>query len=415
MAQRRGFLAELQHQQRLSQKRALAAAKAQTQAHAQVQRARAAQERAVAAASRASEAERKRWEREMQVAHVELRTAEAAELNDLLEAEYAEIDGLLEATLSVDDYVDLESLKQQAEHPPFPRWDLETPESAPLPIPVPGPPVFVEPAPPTGLFGKKKKVEEARQRAQYDHQQLWMQWEAYCASIPARDAELAREHAEREQARLTLLAAERERYQAACQVREAGVAEQNTAIDNLIAGLGYGTVEAIHEYVGIVLANSLYPSTFPVEHEAEFDPATAELRLRVIVPSPDSLTTVKSYRYVKASDDVVPTELSKTAANQRYAGALHQVALRSLHEIFEADRRGLIQAISLELGPMAQEPATGRHAFIPLIGVTSPRDLFMQFDLSGVVPLATLQHLGAAVAKTPSALVAVDVAGVRRS
>lgn len=110
----------------------------------------------MAAASRASEVERTRWEREMQVAHVELRTAEAPELNDLLEAEYAEIDGLIEAKLSVDDFVDLDFLKRQAEDAPFPRSDLETPEPAPLPIRVPRPPVFAEPAPPTGLFGKKR-------------------------------------------------------------------------------------------------------------------------------------------------------------------------------------------------------------------------------------------------------------------
>jgi hypothetical protein len=30
-------------------------------------------------------------------------------------------------------------------------------------------------------------------------------------------------------------------------VREAGVVDQNTAIDNLMTGLGYGAVEAIHE------------------------------------------------------------------------------------------------------------------------------------------------------------------------
>jgi restriction system protein len=415
MASRRGFLAEMQHQQRLAQARANAAARAQTQARAQAVRARAQQERANAAMARADEAERKRYEREAKAAYVEMRQAEVDELNEDLALEYGEIDGLLALTLDLDDYVDLEGLKVRAVHPPFPRWDLETPRPAPLPTPVPEAPVFIEPPAPTGLFGKKKRFEEAQQRARAEYEQAWGQWAAYRDWIPTQDAQQAQEHATLEEGRIKLLAAERERYDAACAVREAEVAEQNSSIDTLIAGLGYGAVDAVQEYVGIVLANSLYPDSFPVEHEAEFDPATAELTLRVTVPAPDALRTIKGFRYVKASDEVVETQLSKTAANERYASALHQVALRSLHEIFEADRRGLIKAISAQIGPEANDPATGRQKFIPLVAVAAPRDTFMEIDLSGVVPLATLQHLGAAVAKNPSALTAIDTAGVRRS
>lgn len=39
----------------------------------------------------------------------------------------------------------------------------------------------------------------------------------------------------------------------------------------------------------------------------------------------------------------------------------------------------------------------------------------MEFDLSGLVPQATLKHLGAAISKDPVGLVAVDVTGVRKS
>ena len=210
-----------------------------------------------------------------------------------------------------------------------------------------------------------------------------------------------------------MLEAEQERYDTAMVRQKEEIVGHNAAIDALVAGLGYGTTEAVQEYVGIVLANSIYPESFDVEHEAVFDPESAELRLQVIVPAPDTIRTVKSFRYVKANDEIAEAQLSKKDANDRYAGALQQVALRSLHEIFEADRRGLIQAISLQLGPNAKDPATGRDMFMPLIAVTSPRDEFMELDLSSVVPSATLQHLGAAVSKTPTALTVVDVAGVR--
>ena len=413
MARRRGFFAEIQHQQRLADAHAIAASRAQTQASAQMQRARAAQERATARLARASDAERKQIEREVREAYVASRLAEADELNENLAAEYAEIDGLLAATLSLDDYVDLEALKKTVVHAPFARMELKVPHPAPTPIPVPEQPRLQAPEVPTGMFGKKKKLGEAQERAQAEYQSALQQWDQYRAGIPAREAELARKHAALERTRLDMLEAEQERYDSAMVRQKREVAEHNAAIDTLVVGLGYGATDAVQEYVGIVLANSIYPESFEIEHEAVFEPETAELRIQVIVPAPDKIRSVKSFRYVKASDEIAEAQLSKKDANDRYAGALHQVALRSLHEIFEADRRGLIQAISLQVGPNAKDPATGRDMFMPLIAVTSPRGKFTEFDLSSVVPSATLQHLGAAVSKTPSALTLVDVAGVR--
>lgn len=413
MVKRRGFFAEMQHQQRLADARANAAIRAQTQASAQMQRARAAQERANARLARASEAERKQMEREARDAYVAARLAEADELNEGLAAEYSEIDGLLAATLDVDDYVDLEALKKTVVHAPFARLDLKIPHPAPEPIGVPEPPRLREVVAPKGLFGKKKKLEEAQQQAQAELQQAIHEWEEYRAGIPTREAALANQHAAMERARLDMLEAEQQKYDAAIAQQEKEVAEHNAEIDALIAGLGYGVTDVVQEYVGIVLANSVYPESFEVEHEATFEPESAELRLQVVVPAPDAIRTVKSFRYVKASDEIVETPLSKKDASDRYAGALHQAALRSLHEIFEADRRGLIQAISMQVGPNAKDPATGREMFMPLVAVTSPRDKFLELDLSSVVPLATLQHLGAAVSKAPAALTTVDVAGVR--
>ncbi|MCI0142082.1 hypothetical protein KNN17_10875 [Arthrobacter bambusae] len=415
MARSRGFLAEIQRQQRLAQQRENASQRASAAAQARAERARAAAVRAAAAAERASEAQRKRLEKEANAAHVEAQQAVAEKLNADLANEYSQIDGLLAATLESDDWVDLQSLKQTVQHPPFPHPELESPNPVPRPIEVPPAPVRREPEPPTGLFGRKKKLEAARQEAEIEYEQAMREWTAYRDSIPAKEAALKATRAAFEKKRLEQLKAETSRYEGDCKEREKEVAEHNAAIDDLEAALGYGVADAVEEYVGIVLANSLYPERFPVQHEAKFDPDTAELKLTVAVPAPDQVRTVKAYRYVKASDEITETQLSKAEASNRYASALHQVAIRSLHEIFESDRQGLIHAVSLQVGPQTKDPATGRSTFIPLVAVTSPRETFLEFDLSGVVPAATLQHLGAAVSKNPSALSAVDPAGVRRS
>ena len=366
-------------------------------------------------ASRASEAERKQAEREARAAYVESRLAEVEELNENLRLEYAEIDGLLAATLDVDDFVDLNSLKRLVDYPPFSKPGLRVPSAVPEPIPVPEKAEFREPELPTGLFGKRKRHEEVRQAAWNEYQKYVAEWEAYRASIPAQEAERSAQHAEAERTRLDLLQAEEGLYAEVCRQHQQEVAEHNASIEALIAGLGYGATDAVHEYVGIVLANSVYPDVFPVSHEASFDPETAELKLTVFVPAPESIRTIKAYRYVKASDEIVEGQLTKKDASDRYTRAVENVALRSLHEIFEADRRGLITAVSLQLGPQTRHPATGRDMFLPLVAVTASRQTFTEIDLAGVVPSATLQHLGAAVSKSPYTLTVVDVAGVRRS
>ena len=118
---------------------------------------------------------------------------------------------------------------------------------------------------------------------------------------------------------------------------------------------------------------------------------------------------------MKTSDDIVPVPLSQKDAKDRYAGIVHQVALRTLHEVFEADPHAMIQSIALEVGTQTNDPATGRDTFIPFLAVGASRDAFSDIDLSAVVPAATLEHLGASISKNPFGLVSANVAGVRRS
>jgi restriction system protein len=416
---RRGFFAELQHQSQVQareRQRAQAAAERQHAAAVrEAERALKASERANAQAARASEAERKRLEKEAKEAHQASMQATVDERNAGLEATYEEIDSLLAATLEVDDYVDLEALRQQAEHPPFDKAELETPIPPPAPIPDPPEPQYIAPPPPSGLFGKKKKHEEAIAAAQAQHAQAQAAWQAQMASIPGQRQAVADEHANAEELRVQQLEAERARYASECAAREAEVAEQNEALDALIASLGYGTTEAVEEYISIVLSNSVYPEEFPVRHDFTFDPTTAELSLRCLIPGPDKVQSTKAYKFVKASDEITETVLSQKAVKDRYAGAVNQIALRSLHEVFEADRRSLIQSIALQVGTETIDPATGVETYVPFVAVGADRDTFMAFDLSAVVPAATLTHLGAAVSKNPHGLVPADLAGIRKA
>ena len=194
MAKRRGFFAELQHQNQLAQKRSVQQASAAQKAHAAaVRNAEQAQrqaERAATSFSRASAAEQKAAEREAKRLHEEAMQADVEQRNAELASQYEEIDGMLAATLAVDDFVDLQTLREVAVHPPFSRPDLELPMPRLAPLVAPQQPVFVkpegEPKGIGGVFGGKKKYAETLAQAEAEYGGVFQAWQAEVAQLPAR-------------------------------------------------------------------------------------------------------------------------------------------------------------------------------------------------------------------------------------
>ncbi len=420
---RRGFFAELNYQAQQAEKRqrqhAAAVNRAQAAAQREAERALRAAERASAAASRASAAEQKEAQKAATQAHLEAQTAEVASLNADLQQTYSDIDGLLASTLDIDDYVDLESLKiTTVEHPPFEPGPFGTPARNPAAPTYPPEPVYAEPEPPRGLsaaFGGKRKHEEAVTAARSAFESAHQAWRATCEQLHAEHTAEVGRRKRLEQERLESLAEAEAKYQEQCRQREADAEARNKQISQFINNLAFDVESAIQDYVGVVLSNSVYPDAFPVYYDHSFDLQSRELTMTVTVPEPGAVPAVKEYRHVKAKDEIVPTTLPVKDQKQRYANAVWQVALRTLHEIFEADRAAKIRSISLTVGTKQLSPATGLPEEIPLVIVAADRETFATFDLTKVQPQATLTHLGAAMSKSPFDLTPADTsAGVRR-
>ena len=394
-----------------------AAARAHVAAQRQAEQARRESERAKAQLPRASAAEQKAAEREAKRFHEESRLAEVASLNAQLTETYDEIDSILSSTLDVDDFVDLERLRVTAEHPPFARTDLEVPIPPPAPISAPPEPAVVLPEAPKGLnavFARKKHTEAlaaAWEAFRVKHQA----WQREVAAIPVRELQQKQVWTTAEQQRLVRLEQARGEYRRECEEREAEAAATNQALDDLIRRLHSGADSAIQEYVWIVLGNSVYPEALSVAHEFEFDAELQELALTVLVSPPDRFPSEKEYKFVKVRDEITANTLPKKDLKDRYANAIYQVALRTLHEVFEADRAGHVNTIALTVATEAADPATGLSKRTPLVAVAADRESFVTFDLSNIVPLATLEHLGASVSKSPYELKGIDESrGVRR-
>src|SRR4051794_1422370 len=106
------------------------------------------------------------------------------------------------------------------------------------------------------------------------------------------------QHARAEAERQQRLQADWMGYQQQSAERDATVQRENQRLDGLIGALAAGHPKAVEEYIGIVLGNSVYPEDLVSVEDFSYDAETRELRISLLLPSPDRMPTEKSYKYV---------------------------------------------------------------------------------------------------------------------
>lgn len=417
MARRRGFFAELQHQAALAererQRQQAVALRESAKQVREAERRKAAAQRARQAAARADVKARAAAEREAKRLHVEAQEADVEARNSQLDSLLADIDSVLTWTLSFDDHVDLEELRQVAEHPDFTSAH-EKPIPAPAPISAPPEPAFVEPEPSTALFGRRKKDAAAHAQARAGFEAEHEKWAAQAAEVPRKQLSAMQAHQAKETERLGKLAADRATYDAQCQERQAAVDARNMQLDQLIARHAAGDQGGVEEYFGIVFSNSVYPDGVGVDVDHSFHSADKELEVTLLLPDPASFPTTRSYRYVKAKDEIAETSQTQKEQRDRYNAFVHGVVLRTVHEVWESDRAGHVDTVALTASTAHIDPATGQLVSTPLVALAADRATFEGIDLAQVTPLETLKYLKAVVSKNPHGLVSIELnRGVR--
>jgi restriction system protein len=373
MARRSGLVATLVRIEREAERARLAQVRAEAAAQRDLYRAQVAYQRATALE-----------EKERQRLYVEQRLAETAALNDDLAVRDAALASVLAATLDIDDVLDFERLKTKTAAPPFDPGALGAAE------PVPDWRHYVPPEP-TGvgkMFAKHKHAE------------------ALAAGRQRFEAEAAL-YTQREQARLTALGVARQEHDARVAAFEAEDAKQHAEIEAFRTEFEAGDHTAVLSYFDLVLSASRYPEGFPQKFRLAYVPESRQLVVEYELPSLDVVPAVKSYKYVKAGDTVAASPRPAAAIKSAYGSVLAQATIRTLHELFEADRGRHVDTVVFNGMVDTVDAATGQRIRPCLITVRTTRDVFDQLDLARVEPFACLKHLGAGVSKRPEELAPV--------
>jgi restriction system protein len=205
---------------------------------------------------------------------------------------------------------------------------------------------------------------------------------------------------EREERRKDALAAAEREYEVAAAKRRKEAEPANAEIEAREADFEAGRPDAIVWYFSEVLQTRSYPSGFPHQFRMAFVPESKQLVVEVELPGYDIIPHAASSKYVKARDAIEPTNRPVTQRKALYASLIAQITLRTLHELFEADRSAKLETIVFNGYMETTDKATG-HAVKPhLVTVRTSRDVFTAIDFAKVDPAACLRALNASVSRS---------------
>lgn len=331
----------------------------------------------------AADEERRREHRRL---YAEARSANAAAENAGLRARLAELDNLLLRTLDVDDHIDLATFKKPLTVPPF--------DPGPLGRPAPEPAwQSYEPPTPRGvgkILGGDRLHQQQVAAARRAYEQAQAQW------------------TENERRRERQLAARRAKYEQSRERLEARLVAYNAEVDRFAAAVADADPASVVEYFAMVLGNSVYPDNFPQHFRLAYLPGDRHLLVEYHLPPVEVIPVVKEFRYDRVRDDLLAVPRDESEIRRRYTEVIAMVALRTIHEIIEADRGELVATVTFNGIVDSIDRRTGRFVRPCLASLTTTRATFAAIKLRRVDPVACLKHLQANLSGTPDQLDGVD-------
>ncbi len=309
--------------------------------------------------------------------HVQAQKDWAAQRTEEAGRELEGVESLLAHTLGVDDRID---------------WDLLLDRSgfaepAPVrepPVPAPAEPSRAQFEPVLGFLDKWFASRRARK--------LEAAEQSYAGAHAAWQSEVARlsHDAQQREARFVRAAQVWEQRRDAFAHAQA---ESNAALQRSRAAYGAREPDAVRDYCDMVLSNSEYPGWVPKQWELAVDAESATLLVDYVLPAPDGMPRVAEIKYVQARDAFEEKPLTEAKLNKLYDSMVYQVALRTLHELFEADAVGALRTVVFNGVVRSVDPATGRTQTSYIVSVKANKEAFGAFNLAQVDPKACFKGL----------------------
>jgi restriction system protein len=153
----------------------------------------------------------------------------------------------------------------------------------------------------------------------------------------------------------------------------------------------------------------------PQEFDLDLNSETGILIVNYKLPAPADIPTLCEVKYVQSTDSYVEKHLSENQMARLYDDLVYQIALRSIHELFEADQLHALKAIVFNGFVTAVDKSTGKEVTACILSVQTSPEIFELINLAKVDPKACFRQLkGVGSAKMHSVTPVAPIMNVRR-
>jgi restriction system protein len=165
--------------------------------------------------------------------------------------------------------------------------------------------------------------------------------------------------------------------------------------------------DAVVANIELILNASSYPDWIRKDYSTQFNQASRLLVVDFQLPTHDDIPRLAKVTYVASRDELKETYLSDAEFNRLFDSVIYQLALRTVHELFEGDTADALDAIVFNGWVTAVNKSTGRDETACILSLQAKKDEFIAIDLRRVDPKACFKQLKGVAASKLSGLTPV--------
>lgn len=266
---------------------------------------------------------------------------------------------------------------------------LTFPESAPKSIPSPSRPVMQEPQ--LSLMDKiiPGRKDQLLKQAYAENEQAVQAWQRTISDIQIQNSNNSEAYSKRKQ-------------QYADEVNA-----HNQSVDQLRQQYMSCDSSTIELYVDLVLTRSTYPDFMPNNWTGAYLPDSRGFVIDFELPSLERFPTLQEVKFISTRSEFTEKHITEKNAAKVYDDFLYQVALRTIHELFESDVANAIDFVVFNGIVNSINKATGIEQSACIATVQVDKTTFSSLNLSAIEPKTCFKQLKGVSASTLSSITPV--------
>lgn len=266
---------------------------------------------------------------------------------------------------------------------------LTFPEPAPQSIPSPSRPVMNEPQ--LSLMDKiiPGRKDQLLKQAYAENEQAVQAWQRTIADIQIQNTNNSEAYLKRQQ-------------QYADDVNA-----HNNSVDQLRQQYMSCDSSTIELYVDLVLTRSTYPDFMPNNWTGAYLQDSRGFVIDFELPSLERFPTLQEVKFISTRSEFTEKHITEKNAAKLYDDFLYQVALRTIHELFESDVANAIDFVVFNGIVNNINKATGIEQSACIATVQVDKTTFSALNLSAIEPKTCFKQLKGVAASTLSSITPV--------